>query len=289
MKITRNEPLKKHTSFRIGGPANFLFLPQNNEEVKAALQFAQEHKLPITVIGAGTNLLALDKGFSGVVIKTTGLKSIIAKGSQITVGAGVLLPQLINWCRKKGLGGIEFLAGIPGTVGGAAVMNAGAWGKGIGNSIEQIIAVNPKGKERIFEKRELRFGYRRSYLQGSNYLVTEIRLKLKKKNRQQIGQEINGYILQRKSNQPLGIPNAGSIFKNPRGNYAGKLIEMAGAKGMRIGDAQISNKHANFIVNLGEASALDVIKLMTRVQRLVKEKFKIELEPELKIMVKSPR
>ena len=289
MKIAKNELLKRHTSFRIGGPASFLMLPQDGEEVSAALHFAQAHKLPIAVIGAGTNLLALDKGFNGVVIKTAGLKEINLKGNRVVAGAGVLLPQLINWCMKKGLGGIEFLAGIPGTVGGAAVMNAGAWGKGIGNYIEQIKAVNPKGKEKIFEKKELRFGYRRSFLQGSNYLILEVRLRLKKKNRQKIKQEVAGYILQRKANQPLGIPNAGSIFKNPKGDHAGRLIELAGAKGMRIGDAQISNKHANFIVNLGEASARDVIKLITRVQRLVKEKFKIELEPELKIMVKSPR
>jgi UDP-N-acetylmuramate dehydrogenase len=289
MKILKNEPLRRHTSFRIGGPANFLLLPENGEEVKAALQFGHEHKLPIAVIGAGTNLLALDKGFNGVVIKTAGLKELSAKGIRVTVGAGVLLPQLLNWSMKKGLGGIEFLAGIPGSVGGAVVMNAGAWGKGIGKYVEQVKTVNPKGKEKIFTRSDLRFGYRRSLLQGSNYLVTEVVFKLKKRKPMNIKQEIMAFIQQRRTSQPLGIPNAGSIFKNPKDNYAGRLIEQAGAKGMRFGDAQISSKHANFIVNLGEASARDVIKLMTRVQRQVKERCKIELEPELKIMVKSPK
>jgi UDP-N-acetylmuramate dehydrogenase len=290
MKYLKNEPLKKHTSFRIGGSTQWLLVPRDEEELASALNFAQEHKLPITILGAGTNVLALDKGFAGLAIKMAGgMNQLRFEGNTLEVGAGVFLPKLLAALLARRLSGLEFLAGIPGTIGGALVMNAGGWGKGIGTRVVSVKVLDHQGKFHILQKKDLHFGYRRSCLQRGNFIVTSAVLKLRKGNRQQIKNKIKEYLEIRKSSQPLGIPNAGSIFKNPHGKFAGKLIEEAGLKGVRIGDAQVSTKHANFIVNLGEATSHDVIRLITRIQKLVNDRFKIKLEPEIKIMVKSPR
>ncbi len=287
MKYLRNEPLKKHTSFRIGGPADYFCVARDAEELRQALAFARDKKLPISIIGAGTNFLVLDRGFRGLVIKIAGGSQWVKiKANRAHVGAGVMLQRLIGSLARKGLGGMEFLAGIPGSVGGAVVMNAGAWGKEIAGCVEQIKVINLKGEEKTFRK--LGFAYRKSRLQGSSWIVTEVVLKLRRKKRGAINKKIKEYLVKRRASQPLGIPNCGSIFKNPGNDFAGRLIERAGCKGMRVGDAQVSAKHANFIVNLGEAKAKDVIKLMTCVQKEVKNRFRIELEPEVKIMVKSP-
>lgn len=289
MKILRNEPLKKHTSFKIGGPADYFCNPSNFTELEEGLKYANEEKLPISIIGAGTNLLALDKGFRGMVINLShGFGTIQIDGATITVGAGCYLAKLLNVLAAKGIGGMEFLAGIPGTVGGAVIMNAGAWGKAIGKQVFEVCTVDLKGKKSIFGKKELKFSYRKSIFQGKGLIMTEIVLKLRKKSNLLVKNKMEYYLSARKETQPLGIPNAGCIFKNPNNGYAGKLLQEAGCKGMRIGDAQISTKHANFIVNLGEAKARDVLLLMTRAQKKVNERFKIQLEPELKIMVEFP-
>lgn len=287
MKYLRNEPLKKHTSFRIGGPADYFCVAKDVGEIRQALAFAKEKKLPVSIIGAGTNFLVLDRGFRGLVIKIAGgLQWVKIKANRAHVGAGVMLQRLIVSLARKGLGGMEFLAGIPGSVGGAVVMNAGAWGKEIAGCVEQIKVMDLKGEEKTLRK--IGFGYRKSRLQGSAWIVTEVVLKLRRKKRGAINKKIKEYLAKRRASQPLGIPNCGSIFKNPGNDFAGRLIEHAGCKGMRVGDAQVSAKHANFIVNLGEAKAKDVIKLMTCVRKEVKDRFRIELEPEVKIMVKSP-
>lgn len=289
MKYLRNEPLKKHTSFRIGGPADYFCVPSNVEELKEALTFAWEHRLPVAVIGAGTNLLALDKGFRGLVIKLAGgLNQIRGRGRILHAGSGVLLSRLLNKAAQRGLGGLEFLAGIPGTVGGAVVMNAGAWGKEISKYLDRVVVVDQSGKEKIIKKERLAFGYRKSILQKGKYIVVEVVFKLRRSKKKRIKDKMREFLKRRRETQPLGIPNAGSIFKNPKGRFAGKLLEEAGCKGMRVGDAQVSDKHANFIVNLGEAKAHDVIKLITRMQSLVFRKFKVRLEPEIKLVVKSP-
>jgi UDP-N-acetylmuramate dehydrogenase len=290
MRYLRNEPLKKHTSFRIGGPANYFMVPKNEEELIKAIEFARDQKLGIALIGAGSNLLPLDKGFSGLAIKLAGgLSSLRIENNTLYAGAGVLLPKLVRAAESRRLSGIEFLAGIPGTVGGAIMMNAGAWGKGIGSKLYSVKIIDRSGRIRELDRSEMRFGYRKSSLQESGAVIVGAILKLRRGKKKRIRDKIKEYIAIRKNSQPLGIPNAGSIFKNPPGNFAGKLIEEAGLKGLRIGDAQVSTKHANFIVNLGDASARDIIRLITRVQKTVKDKFNIKLEPELKIMVKSPR
>lgn len=284
MKFLRNEPLKKHTSFRIGGPADYFCVPKNAAQLREALLFAGERRLPVAVMGAGTNLLALDKGFRGLVIKLSGgLNRLKVRGRTLYADGGVLLPRLLAAAVRRGLGGIEFLAGIPGTTGGAAVMNAGAWGKAIGRYIDRVKVMDFSGKESVITRKNLKFGYRKSVLQKAGLIVTEVVFKLRRGRRKLIRDRIKEFLNRRRDSQPLGIPSAGSIFANPKGKFAGKIMEEAGCKGMRVGDAQVSTRHANFIVNLGDAKARDVIKLITRIQK----KVKIRLEPELKIMVKS--
>lgn len=288
MKYLRNEPLKKHTSFRIGGPADFFCAPKTIADLKTALVFAEEKKLPIALLGAGTNLLCLDKGFAGLVVKLAGgLKEIKEDEGNLIVGGGALLSQLISSAANYGLAGLEFLAGIPGTVGGAIVMNAGAWGEDISSLVESVMILDLKGQEKTFKKNDLAFSYRQSRLQAEKTIVVSATFKLKKSNKSAVMARLKEFAAKRKNRQPLGIPNAGSIFKNPPGTFAGKLLEDAGCKGLRVGDAGVSAKHANFIVNLGEAKASEVIKLMTKMQNLVYDKFKIKLEPEIKTMVKS--
>jgi UDP-N-acetylmuramate dehydrogenase len=288
MKISRNEPLKKHTSFRLGGAAEYFCQPKSVSELKEALEFAKGKKLAVFILGSGTNLLILDCGFKGLVIKIAGgLNKLAVKNNQVKVGAGWPLPKLLQKLATLNLGGVEFLSGIPGSVGGAVVMNAGAWGKEIGDYVEEIVVVNQSGEEERLSNKRLKFGYRQSWLQGKDLIVTEIVLKLKKKKGSFIKEAMAKYLALRYAGQPLGAPNCGSVFKNPKGEYAGRLIEAAGCKGWRVGDAQVSSKHANFIVNLGEAKASQVIKLIARIQQAVKKRFHIILEPELKIMVKS--
>ncbi|MCU0641534.1 MAG: UDP-N-acetylmuramate dehydrogenase [Candidatus Margulisbacteria bacterium] len=284
MKIIRREPLKKHTSFRIGGPADYFCVPQNLADLQAAVAFARDNKLAVAVLGAGTNLLALDRGFRGLVIKFAGgLRSLSLRNRVIHAGAGVLLPTLVARAGNEGLTGLEFLAGIPGTVGGAVVMNAGAWGKEIGRYLLRVTVMDRAGKIKVLKPGQLRFGYRRSLLQKGNYFLVEAVFRLRRGSRSAIKARIDRYLKERRAKQPLGSPNAGSIFKNPPGRFAGQILEAAGCKGLRVGDAQVSPKHANFIVNLGEAKAGDVLRLMTKMLG----RAKMKLEPEIKIMVKS--
>lgn len=284
MKYLRDEPLKKHTSFRIGGTADYFCVPHNYSDLVSAIKFAKEKNLPVSIMGAGSNLLALDRGFRGLVIKLAeGLNSIKFNSELVMVEAGVRLPLLVRKMAVKGLSGIEFLAGIPGTIGGAVIMNAGAWGKQLSRYIESVEVLDKNGERRRMKKKELRFGYRKSKLQKGDFIVTSVNLRLKKESRRVIYGRIREYLLKRSAAQPLGIPNAGCVFKNPKGKFAGKILEEAGCKGMRVGDAQVSGKHANFIVNLGEAEAKDVLRLMTKMQQAAK----IKLEPEIKIMLKS--
>jgi UDP-N-acetylmuramate dehydrogenase len=284
MKFLRNELLKKHTSFKVGGPADYFCVPQNSDQLKEAVLFAQQQRLAVAVMGAGSNLLVLDKGFRGLVIKLAGgINQIKFRGRSVYVGAGVSLGQLLKVAARRGLGGLEFLVGVPATVGGAAIMNAGAWGKEIGKYIERIKGLDYAGEEKIIEKKALKFGYRRSLLQKRKIIIFEVVLKLRKSRPGLIRKKLKSLWEKRKATQPLGIPSAGSVFKNPKGDFAGKLLEEAGCKGMRVGDAQVCPKHANFIVNLADSKAADIIRLMT----LMQKKIKVKLEPEIKIMLKS--
>lgn len=281
MKYLHNEPLKKHNSFHIGGNADHFCKPNNLNEIKEAIAFAAQKKVPIAFLGCGTNLLVLDRGFRGLVIKLApGLSWMRMEGSKAWVGAGTSLPRLIKTLGQKGYGGLEFLAGIPGSIGGAVVMNAGAWKKDLGALVEKVKVIDLKGNEKELNKKQLGFSYRHSKLQKGHWIVIEVLLKLKKSKPKLIAQKTSEILSVRKLHQPLGIPSCGCIFKNPKDDFAGRLIERSGLKGLRVGDAQVSSKHANFIVNLGDAKAKDVLKLMTIIQKKVAKK----LVPEIKLL-----
>ena len=282
-KVREQEPLKNHTTFKIGGPARFFSQPKNYDQLKELLGSAKENKIPVFILGAGSNILAGDKGLNALVLKldSARFKEIIYRADCLIAGSGVLLSQLINSAASRGICGFEFLAGIPATVGGALAMNAGAWGENIANSVQQVEVMEYNGRMKILNKTNIRFSYRKSNL--SKYIILNARFKILKKNKAKIRERIKEYLTLRRNSQGMTLPNAGCIFKNPAGESAGKLIELCGLKGKKSGGACISRKHANFIVNQGRASAKDVLKLIGLVKRKVKHKFGLDLEPEIKI------
>lgn len=271
LKYKIDEPLSRHASFKIGGPASWFCSPKNSDELKEALQFAKKHKLKIFIIGAGSNVLFSDKGYNGLVIK-------------LAFGAGQSLSYLVNSLSKQGYDGLECLAGIPGSVGGAVYMNAGQAGVTIGDLVSKVWTMDFNGKEKVFSKVQCKFGYRKSVFQKLKLIITRVELKLQKGDVAEIRKKISNAIKEKIFKQPYDLPSAGSIFKNPKGHFAWKLIEDAGLKEKRIGDAMISEKHANFIVNMGKAKAADVLALIKIIQTTVKKKFKVKLLPEIKII-----
>lgn len=280
-RIRRNEKLARYTTWRIGGPAELLFQPQNSQECAVAISFAKEYDIPVTFLGSGSNVLVSDQGIAGLIILTNLMKEAHWQEDRIRVGAGYSLPKLAQEAAQKGLTGLEFAAGIPGTVGGAVLMNAGANGGEMAELVEAVQVVSSQGIIEDLSCEQLGFSYRHSLLQNSGLLVTEVALKLKPGDQGAIKEKMAANLAVRKLKQPLEYPNAGSVFKNPPHDAAGRLIEEVGAKGLTIGGAQISNKHANFIVNIGGATAKDVIELIKEVQALVLERFGFLLETEV--------
>lgn len=285
-----NEPLAKHTSFRIGGPAEYFVEVKKRSELANLLKIAKKYNLKVFPLGAGTNLLVKDRGIRGLVIKLSGdFRKIQFKNHSVFVGAGVGLPRLLKVSAEHNLGGIEFLAGIPGTVGGALVMNAGNSKEGISNLVDSVEIMKQNGKIQILKKKKLHFSYRRSnFPKGS--LILSCWLRLKKSKKKTIIKIVKKELKKRWEKQPRGY-SAGSIFKNPRADYAGgcrttagRLIEEAGLKGVKYGDAYISKKHANFILNQGEAKAKDVLCLIRKIKNTVKEKFGVKLKLEIEIV-----
>ncbi|PIP18778.1 MAG: UDP-N-acetylenolpyruvoylglucosamine reductase [Candidatus Omnitrophica bacterium CG23_combo_of_CG06-09_8_20_14_all_41_10] len=285
LRVKTNQPLKAKTTLKIGGPAEFFSEPKGLAELKLLINKAKENNLPVSVIGAGSNLLISGRGVKGLLIKLNSpyFKKISLKDNYIEAGSGAMLLKLIQFAKRRPLSGIEFLAGIPGTLGGALAMNAGCWGKNIGDLVKEVKVMDYKGSVRKLTKREIKFSYRKSGL--GNYIILSAVLKLKKESAKVINRNIKDYILKRRNSQDLTFPNAGCIFKNPASlsRGAGELIELCGLKGRRIGGASISIKHANFILNKGNANAEDVLRLMRLVRERVKKKFKVTLEPEIKI------
>jgi len=279
------EPLSAHTSLRIGGRANAWVEPTNFEQLQEIVCRCLKQRIPYLVIGKGSNLLFSDRGFKGVVISlsSAGFTKTQFKGTLISCGAGVSLSRLLNRTQKKGLGGVEFLAGIPSSVGGALIMNAGTPKKGIGNFLRSVTVMDKKGRRRLLTKKQLKFGYRKSNL--GKYIILETVLGLSKRQPKRIKENINTYLRQKRKTQDLGAKSAGCVFKNPdNGLSAGEMIEACGLKGTCRGGAQISQRHANYIINRNKACAKDVLRLMRLAQRQVKWKFNIRLEPEIKII-----
>lgn len=284
-RVRAGEPMKEHTSWRIGGPCDVFAEPAGRKELQLAISYASERTIPLTVIGAGTNILVSDEGIRGVVVKVgRGLDRISIDGSMIIAEAGAKLSKVAAAARDAGLGGFEFSSGIPGAIGGAVVMNAGANGASVGALVKEILLLNLDGCFCKKTRDEMNFGYRSSALQSDNSVVVEAVFSCFYRDKEAIKEEMEVFIRRRRETQPLHYPSAGSIFKNPPGDSAGRLIEAAGLKGERVGDAQISILHANFIVNLGEATARDVMTLVDRARRSVLELFGIELKPEVKVV-----
>jgi UDP-N-acetylmuramate dehydrogenase len=282
-KIKANVNLGKLTSFKIGGPARYFFEPADLKELAGALAFAKKAGLGIFVLGAGSNILISDAGVEGLVIKLShaNFKRVSHQGSCIMAGSGLKLSQLVSCATKHSLSGIEFLAGIPGSLGGSLAGNAGAWGYSIGSLVKQLGVMDYSGKLKILSANQLKFGYRKSNL--SKYIIIWAKLKLSCADKKTIALQIKQYLTIRKSTQNSRLPNAGCVFKNPLPDSAGRLIDESGLKGKSRGKAQVCLKHANFILNIGGARFRDVLGLMDLMQKKVKAKFKVNLEPEIKI------
>lgn len=283
-EVKFDEPLSKHTSFGIGGPADYFITSQDIEDLKKIILFSRKMKLPLKVMGRGTNLLVQDRGVRGIIIKLgKDFEGIKFSGDHLLAGAAVRLSTLIKLAASKGLGGLEFAVGIPGSLGGAVATNAGTETFSISQRLISIRVISGEGGLKELKVKDLNFDYRRCPLQ-KNSIILDAKLKLEKKKEESILKEMNSFLKKRKETQPLGTANAGCIFKNPDiKTPAARLIEEAGLKGRRIGRASVSKVHANFILNLGKAKAKDVITLMEVIEEEVKEKTRIILEPEIEI------
>ena len=276
-----------HTTLNIGGPADWYAEAANVEQLRALLKAARENGVPCQFIGWGSNLLVSDKGIPGLVIRLRGeFESVSFAGGQLRAGAGVFLPNLVKLCSDRGLGGVEPLVGVPGTVGGALVMNAGTSELEIGDVVKTVEVLDLQGNLELLRPKDLEFGYRRSSLEGR--VICFATLELRPKDRDDITRTIQKLLEQRLKTQPVGSQNVGSIFKNPKGDFAARLIERAGFKGRRVGGAEVSAKHANFIVNAGGATAADVRALISAIQEAVQKMSGVLLETEIKMIGKWP-
>ena len=283
-QIAENEPMSKHTTFRIGGNAD-MFVSPTLLELPEILSLAKANEVPVTIIGNGSNLLVGDKGIRGLVISLgRGADEIKLEGTRLTVGAGALLSKIAAEAAKNNLAGFEFAAGIPGTLGGAVVMNAGAYGGEIKDVIVSAKVLTPEGEVLDLTKEELELSYRHSCIPEKEYIVMEAVLELTPGEETQIREMMADFKNRRVEKQPLEYPSAGSTFKRPEGYFAGKLIEDAGLRGYAVGGAQVSEKHCGFVVNKGDATAEDVCKLIDNVKHIVYDKFQVEMEPEVKMI-----
>lgn len=286
-KIIFDEPMKKHTSFKIGGTADYFFKATTLEELQNIIKFAKIKELPITIIGNGSNLLVTDKGIRGLVIKIDIKKLKIEKKDEfavIEVGAGNKLMALATKMKDEELSGLEGLSGIPGSVGGAIVMNAGAYGKEMKDVVLSTTCMDKNGKLYTFSNEEQEFSYRNSIFQKKDYIIIETKLKLEYGKKDEIQKKMEEYFKSRKEKQPIEYPSAGSSFKRQEGIITAKLIDDVGLKGYKIGGAQVSEKHAGFIVNYNNATATDVINLIDYIKEKVYSKYGIKIEEEIKII-----
>jgi len=283
-RLLLDEPMAKHTTFRIGGPADYLVLPSSAKEVAAVLVAAKECGVPVTILGNGSNVLVRDKGIRGLVLKFDATMGAMShNGATVRAGAGAALGDVARYAGSLHLTGLEFAVGIPGSIGGAVFMNAGAYDGEIGGCVAAVTAVSQEGRLRRFSHDDIRFGYRDSVFQHNGCIICEVELALREGNPAAIARKMNEYTRRREAKQPIEMPSAGSTFKRPPGHFAGTLIEQAGLKGLKVGGAQVSEKHAGFIVNAGGATAKEVLALIGEVQRRVQEKFGVKLQPEVRI------
>lgn len=284
-QVRRDELLARHTTWKIGGPADILVIPASVTDIRQAITVCREFNIPWHVLGCGSNLLVRDGGVRGLVIKTAGgLDGCRWQEQGVVAESGVFLPRLAKEAAIRGLTGLEWCAGIPASVGGAVVMNAGVGTVSFADFVQAVDLLDEAGRLAVRQRRDLDFAYRQSSLQREPVLVTAVTLQLEAADPASCLGKIKELLDKRRASQPLEYPTAGSVFKNPPGDFAGRLLEAAGTKGLRSGGAQVSEKHANFIVNLGGARAADVIWLIREMGRRVEEKFQTVLETEIRII-----
>ncbi len=282
-QVLTDEPMKKHTTFRIGGPADYLVLPQKTEEIGEIVACCKKMNVPWYVMGNGSNLLVADQGVRGVVIQLLrNFNKIVVQQNKIFAQAGAGNALIARQALDASLTGFEFAAGIPGTIGGAVVMNAGAYGGEMKDIITEVTVLDEQGEIQIIPVDKLELGYRTSIIARKGYIVLEVCLELNNGQADEIKSRMDELKEQRVTKQPLDYPSAGSTFKRPEGYFAGKLIMDAGLRGFTVGGAQISEKHCGFVINKGNATAQDVIDLMEETKKIVMEKFGVVLEPEVK-------
>ena len=282
--IKIDEPLSQYVNFKVGGPADILLTPNTKEQVIQSIKICKENNIPFYIIGNGSNILVRDGGFRGVVILMKSLNSIVVNDTVIEVDCGVMLKDVSNAALENSLTGFEFACGIPGTVGGAVFMNAGAYDGEISNVVESVDIIDNDGNIRTLTKDKLDFGYRSSAVMKKGYIVLSAKFKLKKGQVKTIKELVEDLTNKRESKQPLEYPSAGSTFKRPTGYFAGKLIQDAGLKGYSIGGAAVSQKHSGFVINKGNATAKDITDLIAYIQAEVKKQFGVELHPEVRII-----
>ena len=286
-RILYNEPMRRYTSFKIGGPAECLIKILTKEELKKVLKLANIEKIPVNIIGNGSNILVLDEGIPGItlLIKIEGMKIITLDNNKfiVKIGAGEKIAKVSRMFLNNELTGFEEISGIPGTFGGAVRMNAGANGKEMKDIVKSVTCIDSNGNEKTLNNSQMEFGYRKSIIKDKKYVITEVEIELEKGNSIEIKEKMDEYAKLRKEKQPLEYPSAGSIFKRGEDFITAKLIDEAGLKGCSIGDAEVSTKHAGFIINKGNATSKDVLELVNKVKEEVYKKFqkKIELEVEV--------
>jgi UDP-N-acetylmuramate dehydrogenase len=281
-KVLVSEPLERHTTYHVGGEARLLVCPRDADDAARVHSFVRVERIPFAVIGAGSNVIAPDEGIDGVVIKTavSSARIVFLGGGRVRADAGVPLLDLVRATAARGLSGLEPLAGIPGTVGGAVVMNAGTRDAETAQHLSRVDVLTAPGRKRTLAAKECSLGYRRSIFLGTDWFILGAEFRLGRGDAVRSIEAVERFLGDRGSKYPLDLPSAGSVFKRPRGDYAGRLIEEAGCKGMRVGDAVVSEVHANFIVNAGAAKASDIMELIARVRKVVFDKTGIYLELE---------
>ena len=281
--VKRDEPMKKHTTFRIGGLADIFITPEDESQFLAAVRLCRQEGMPYYILGNGSNLLVSDSGYRGAVIETEkALSRLEADGETLKAGAGILLSALAKEALRLSLTGLESASGIPGTLGGGVVMNAGAYGFELKDVLESVRLLDREGNVRTVPAGELKLGYRYSTIPETGSIVLEAALRLKKGDPEAIRARMEELAAQRKSKQPLEYPSAGSTFKRPEGYFAGKLIDDAGLRGFQVGGAQVSEKHCGFVINRGDATAEDVMELCRQVQEKVFQKFGVRMDMEIR-------
>ncbi len=286
-KLEKDYPLKKLNTWRIGGLGELVFWPKDINELVNVVKWCknQNKEKPLLLLGRGSNVLLPDEGFKGLVIVDTELRGITWQEDMVSCEAGYSLMCLAREAASRGLGGLEFACGIPGTVGAAIAINAGAHGEEIGKLVKDVKVLTPEGEISILPSEDISFEYRKSSLVEKGYFILESALRLDPGGESVVIRErMNDLLAKRRITQPLEYPNAGSVFRNPPGNSAGRLIEQAGWKGRRIGDAQVSEKHANFIVNRGNAKSEEILRLILEIKKDISAKFGIELETEISVI-----